>query len=431
MAKQHKKPELRFNGFEEDWEECFIENLGTWDKGQRMSKEDIKPEGGNACIHYGELFSYSEIIPCAVSKTSLQKQIVSTGNELLFPDSDVTPDGLGRCSTVLQEGVILGSGINILRLPLSKYAPFYSLCVTKNRKQIIDKVTGSTVRHIHPKDLNEVELYETHNFSEQQKIGEFFMELDELIKAKEQEVEKLRQIKQALLDKMFPNTEPHETETGGVNLSIDILLQTDTRLVRCTPSPLIPAIRFRGYSKKWENKTFGDYGAINMCKRIMKYQTSEKGDVPFFKIGTFGGTPDAYIPLSLFLEYKQKYPYPRKGDILVSAAGTIGRVVEFSGENEYFQDSNIVWLNHNQQLDNSFLKVLYSVVKWNGLEGSTLKRLYNNNFLQTQIVVPSDTDEQFAIGQFFREQDNTIYAVQAQIIRLRNIKQACLQKMFA
>lgn len=163
----------------------------------------------------------------------------------------------------------------------------------------------------------------------------------------------------------------------------------------------------------------------------MKYQTSEKGDVPFFKIGTFGGTPDAYIPLSLFLEYKQKYPYPRKGDILVSAAGTIGRVVEFSGENEYFQDSNIVWLNHNQQLDNSFLKVLYSVVKWNGLEGSTLKRLYNNNFLQTQIVVPSDTDEQFAIGQFFREQDNTIYAVQAQIIRLRNIKQACLQKMFA
>ena len=81
MAKQHKKPELRFNGFEEDWEECFIENLGTWDKGQRMSKEDIKPEGGNACIHYGELFSYSEIIPCAVSKTSLQKQIVSTGNE--------------------------------------------------------------------------------------------------------------------------------------------------------------------------------------------------------------------------------------------------------------------------------------------------------------------------------------------------------------
>ena len=62
-----------------------------------------------------------------------------------------------------------------------------------------------------------------------------------------------------------------------------------------------------------------------MCKRIMKAETSADGDVPFFKIGTFGKESDAYISREKFEEYKAAYSYPNKGDILISAAGTIGR----------------------------------------------------------------------------------------------------------
>ena len=144
-----------------------------------------------------------------------------------------------------------------------------------------------------------------------------------------------------------------------------------------------------------------------MCRRIFKEQTSESGDIPFYKIGTFGGQPDAYISRELFAEYKAKYPYPKEGDILLSASGSIGRTVEFSGKNEYFQDSNIVWLSHDDNLDNAFLKCFYSIVKWAGIEGSTIKRLYNDNILNTKIILPS-VDEQKQIGAFFKELDTLI-----------------------
>ena len=134
-----------------------------------------------------------------------------------------------------------------------------------------------------------------------------------------------------------------------------------------------------------------------MNKRIYKNQTTEKGEIPFYKIGTFGGSADAFISRELFEEFKNKYPYPKTGDILISASGSIGRTIEYLGEEAYYQDSNIVWLNHNNSLDNKFLKYLYSVVKWSGIEGSTIKRLYNSNILNTEFLIPN-IEEQMKIN---------------------------------
>ena len=138
-----------------------------------------------------------------------------------------------------------------------------------------------------------------------------------------------------------------------------------------------------------EMKKLGEVGDICMCKRIMKDQTSEKGDIPFFKIGTFGGKADAYISRELFEDYKEKYSYPKKGEILISAAGTIGRTVVFNGEDAYFQDSNIVWISNNEQLVlNTFLRYLYGVIDWK-IDGGTIKRLYNYNLKNATIYVPT------------------------------------------
>jgi len=154
-----------------------------------------------------------------------------------------------------------------------------------------------------------------------------------------------------------------------------------------------------------------------MCRRIFKEQTSENGEIPFYKIGTFGGEADAFISRELFEEYKAKYQYPKKGDILISASGSIGRTVVFTGKNEYFQDSNIVWLNHDKHLDNSFLKCFYSIVKWAGIEGSTIKRLYNDNILNTAITLPS-VEEQQKIGAYFENLDNLITLHQREFVFL-------------
>lgn len=150
-----------------------------------------------------------------------------------------------------------------------------------------------------------------------------------------------------------------------------------------------PKLRFKADDGSdfpdWDEMTLGDVGSVAMCKRVFKEQTCEVGDVPFFKIGTFGGAPDSYISQSLFDELKSKYAYPKVGTILLSASGTIGRQVEYKGEDAYYQDSNIVWLEHDDTVLDSYLKQFYTVVKWQGLEGSTIKRLYNKTILDTPL----------------------------------------------
>ena len=138
-----------------------------------------------------------------------------------------------------------------------------------------------------------------------------------------------------------------------------------------------------------------DIGKVCMCKRILKSQTSSSGDVPFFKIGTFGGNADAYISQALFNEYKAKYSYPQKGDVLISAAGTIGRTIVFDGTPSYFQDSNIVWLKHDESIVlNSYLRYCYALNPWVVSTGGTIARLYNDNILEATIPVPSLANQQ-------------------------------------
>ena len=138
-----------------------------------------------------------------------------------------------------------------------------------------------------------------------------------------------------------------------------------------------------------EELILGDIGKISMCKRILKNQTISEGDIPFYKIGTFGKRADAYISRDLFEEYKGKYSYPKKGEILLSASGTIGRTIIFNGEDSYYQDSNIVWLSHDEdKILNSYLYYCYQIINWNPSTGGTIKRLYNYNLININIVVP-------------------------------------------
>nr|WP_269148063.1 restriction endonuclease subunit S [Megasphaera stantonii] len=209
---------------------------------------------------------------------------------------------------------------------------------------------------------------------EQLKIGRYFQKIDNLITLHQRKYFNAMNIKKIALLKFF-STLSHEI--------------------------------YRQFTNSWEQRKLGELGSVSMNRRIFKEQTTATGDVPFYKIGTFGGVPDAFISRNLFEEYKSKYPYPKIGDILISASGSIGRTVEYTGKDEYFQDSNIVWLSHDDKLDNTFLKAFYAIVKWSGIEGSTIKRLYNDNILNTEIKLPS-VNEQQMIGKFFYKLDNLI-----------------------
>ncbi len=190
-----------------------------------------------------------------------------------------------------------------------------------------------------------------------------------------------------------------------------------------------PEIRFSGFKSKWDTKRLGDLGKVATNKRVFMHETALTGDVPFYKIGSFGREPKLFISQSLFEKYKQRFPFPDYGDLLFSVIGSIGRVVEYKGEDEYFQDSNIVWLQHNGALVNSFLKQFYSIVEWSGLEGSTITHLYNRNILDTKIDLPCK-EEQTRIGSYFNSLDQMIDLHQQKHDKLLMLKQAMLQKMF-
>ena len=133
----------------------------------------------------------------------------------------------------------------------------------------------------------------------------------------------------------------------------------------------------------------GDIGSICMCKRILKSETNQNGGIPFYKIGTFGKQADAYISNEKFIEYKNRYKFPKKGDILISAAGTIGRTVVYDGKPAYFQDSNIVWIDNDEtRVLNTFLNYWYSTSPWVASTGGTISRLYNDNIAKAPIPVP-------------------------------------------
>ena len=190
-----------------------------------------------------------------------------------------------------------------------------------------------------------------------------------------------------------------------------------------------PIIRFKGYQDDWEQRKLGELGTVQTCKRIFKEQTSEQGDIPFFKNGTIGLEPDSYISREMYEEFRRLYPYPEVGDTLISVVGSIGRTAEYIGKDEYFQDSNVVWLKTDGSINKKFLKTSYQVIKWL-IEGSTVKHLYNDNILRSEIVMPVSQIEQAKIAEFFEALDHLITLHQRKCDETKRLKKYMLQKMF-
>lgn len=237
---------------------------------------------------------------------------------------------------------------------------------------------------------------------EQQKIADCLSSVDNLISASAKKVETLKEHKKALMQQLFP-----------------------------TDGEKVPKLRFHEFknSGEWEEKTLGDVGKVSMCKRIMKHETTETGEIPFYKIGTFGKKADAYIDKELYDDYRKKYSFPKKGDILISASGTIGKLVVYDGLPAYFQDSNIVWIDNNEELViNSFLLFFYETVKW-ATSDTTIARLYNDNLRSVQILKPSIL-EQKKIADCLSSIDELITASSAKVETLKKHKKGLMQKLF-
>ena len=397
MAEKQNTPVIRFEGFTDPWEQRKLGEVGEIYTGNTPATDNP--------IYYSNdgipWITPSDIVDFNTPKPA--KYLSEVGLKV----GRTVPAGSIMCTCIASIGkntitsTTCGFNQQINALVPNKeqydsnflFAESYLWSQTMKR----DAAEG-TMQIVNKSEFSELNILKP-SLIEQQAIGSFFSRLDHLITLHQRKHEKLCTVKKSMLDKMFPK--PGETE---------------------------PEIRFEGFTDPWEQRKLGEFGSVAMCKRIYKEQTSEQGDVPFFKIGTFGADPDAFISNELFDYFKRTYPYPTPGTLLISAAGSIGRVVEYQGEKAYFQDSNIVWLEHDHRLNDTFLKSLYSQIEW-GLEGSTIKRLYNKDLLSAEVTIPG-SGEQKEIGRFFAKLDDLITLHQRKLDLLKNMKKSLLDKMF-
>ena len=389
MTKITDIPAIRFKGFSDTWEQRKLGDVVQITMGQSPDGSTYSDEPSDYILVQGNADLQNGWVCPRIWTTQITKK-ADAGDLIMSVRAPAGAMGKTAYNAVIGRGVAAIKGNEFI----------YQLLVKMDADGFWKTLScGSTFESLNSDNIKNAEV-KIPTTAEQIKIGGYFQQLDNLITLHQRKYDKLTNVKKSMLEKMFPQ--------NGSNA---------------------PEIRFKGFTEAWEQRKLGEIGSVSMCRRIFKEQTSENGEIPFYKIGTFGGEADAFISRELFEEYKAKYQYPKKGDILISASGSIGRTVVFTGKNEYFQDSNIVWLNHDKHLDNSFLKCFYSIVKWAGIEGSTIKRLYNDNILNTAITLPS-VEEQQKIGAYFENLDNLITLHQRELEKLKNLKKACLEKMF-
>lgn len=158
----------------------------------------------------------------------------------------------------------------------------------------------------------------------------------------------------------------------------------------------------------------GDIVDICMCKRIKKNQTSSVGEIPFYQNGTLGKTAKLYISRELFEEFSEKYRYPDVGDVMLSTVGTIGRTIQYDGEEAYYQDSNIVWFKRKEKtVLNEYLYWFCVSMPWKISDRATLNHLHNYMIVDTEISVPSIEEQHFIIEKF-----NELYSATEKLKKL-------------
>ncbi|HEL1642041.1 TPA: restriction endonuclease subunit S [Streptococcus suis] len=201
-------PELRFPEFKDAWKQRKLREVATFVKGNGYSKKDLVIEG-SPIILYGRLYTKYETVISEVDtfvsvEDNKNSVVYSEGGEVLVPASGESSLDIARASVVAKKGIILGGDINIIRLHSEIFPVFLALTISngKQQKGLSKRAQGKSVVHLHNSDLKKVDL-DFPTLPEQEAIGNFFSDLDQLITLHQRQLDHLKLLKKALLQQMF------------------------------------------------------------------------------------------------------------------------------------------------------------------------------------------------------------------------------------
>lgn len=399
-----------------EWKETEISKIGEVVSGGTPSTSIS--EFWNGDILFVTPFDLSRINTAYIEDTERkisQQGLANSSANLLPVDSIVISSRapIGYVAIANKE-LTTNQGCKSLVLNENFDAKFVYYSLLQNVERLKKVGGGTTFAEISKGDLEKVKLPHPNDKSEQQHIARILSTADAVIENTQAAIAKYQAIKQGMLQDVF---------TRGIDL------RTGTLRPRYDDAPHLYKESALGWiPREWEVKEIGDVGEVRMCRRVFNHETKEQGEIPFYKIGTFGKEPDAYITKELYDSYRQNFSFPNKGDILISAAGTIGRTIIYDGTPAYFQDSNIVWIDNNGTLiSNQFLYHVFQIVKYK-TEGGTIQRLYNSILKSANFPCPSKPEQQ-AITEHLTTINTKLRTEQTYLQKMQVLKKGLMEDL--
>lgn len=427
-----KKPNIRFVGFEDDWEQRKLGEIMVSLQNNTLSRANLSNETGIAKnVHYGDvLIKFGEVLDVSEESlpmisdegvlTKYKASFLQNGDVIV---ADTAEDStVGKCCEIagLNDEVVLSGLHTIPYRPIEKFASGYLgyyLNSSAFHKQLIPLMQGIKVTSISKSAMQDTDIIYTKSLEEQGKIGNFFQFIDHLITLHQRKCDELKKVKKFMLQKMFP-------KKGEKN----------------------PEIRFDGFTNDWEQRklgatnTFFTDGNYGEAYPKLSDMTDSGSGVPFL---TGGNLKDGKLSLD-----GASYITPEKhskltsghlleDDIVIAVRGSLGAL-------GYVNTDNSGW-NINSQLailrtDKSELYgkfLIQYLLSWTGQNellkrqtGSALKQLPIGAIKDVEVPITSIA-EQEKIGEYFADLDNLITLHQRKCEELKNVKKYMLQNMFA
>lgn len=409
---EKKKPEIRFNGFEGEWVTTTLGDIAVRVVSKNEDNSITLPLTISA--QYG-LISQTEFFNSRIAAKDVRGYYVIKKGEFAYnrSTSDFSPFGAVKRLDGYEAGVLSTLYI-VFRLSSEQIQSNYlvNYFSTSNWYQHITESAAEGARNhgllnITAEDFFKTPIKAPIRTEEQEKIASFLTTLDKLIAKLEAKLDKLRKLKQALLEKMFVNVNGGGYET--------------------------PEIRFKGYTDKWQVKELREVAtkhsmsnqhvhhqnllSLSYGKIKRKDINSDKGLLPA-SFDTYQMVKEGVVVMR-FTDLQNDKKSLRVG--LAKEEGIISPAyVCIYGK----ESINADFLYQELHYYDSILKLFYSM-------GDGMRQTLSYTDITTIPISTPQMEEQKKIVDLYDTLDRKITQISTKLTKLRNIKQSLLQKMFA
>jgi len=415
-----KVPQIRFKGFSEEWEDSIFHKIFTNIPNNTLSRDKLNYNCGLAKnVHYGDvLIKFGEVLniqkeelPFISSNDYVEKLKSSKLQNGDIVIADAAEDEIvGKCTEItnIEKDIVLSGLHTIAVRPVlafaSKYLGYY-LNSSAYHNQLLPLLQGTKVLSISKSAIKNTTIYYPSTSLEQTKIGNYFQNLDHLIEQKEKKHQKLKQLKKAMLEKMFPKD-----------------------------GKRTPEIRFKGFHGEWEEKSLGELSEYKNGKgHEDKQRTFGKYElINLNSISIDGGLKHS----GKFIDETDMTLNENDLVMILSDVGhgdLLGRVALIPENNKFVLNQRVALLRPQENIISSFL--FYNInadQKYFKLQGAGMSQLNisRNSVEKFVLYLPLNIQEQIKIGNYFQKLDKLIELQLQEIEKLKNIKKASLEKMF-